>query len=90
MQPEIDEAVDKRISEAVNEAVSEAVEKTRSETWDKAASITEAKMTIEAIDNVIRKLSMSKDEACALMDITPQQYDVYKQLVKKAAEDKQK
>jgi len=24
------------------------------------------------------------------MDITPQQYDVYKQLVKKAAEDKQK
>lgn len=30
MQPEIDEAVDKR----VGKAVSEAVEKTRSETWD--------------------------------------------------------
>lgn len=80
MQPEIDEAVDKR----VGKAVSEAVEKTRSETWDKASSITAAKMTVEAIDNVMRKLSMSKEEACALMDITSKQYDAYQQLVKNA------
>lgn len=40
----------------------------------------EAKTTMEAIDNAMRKLGMSKKDACAFMDTTPEQYDVYKQL----------
>lgn len=68
MQPEIDEAVEK----AVDKAVDKAVRKTR--------SMAEAKKTVEAIDNAMRKLGMSKKDACAFMDTTPEQYDTYKQL----------
>ena len=66
MRPEIDEAVNEAVSEAVSEAVCEAV------------SDTEAKMTVEAIENLIKKLNMSKENACELMDITVSEYDEYK------------
>lgn len=65
MQPEIDEAVNKAVSKAVN--------KTRSEL--------EAQKTVEAIDNIMRKLGMSKTDACTCMNTTPEQYDLYKQLI---------
>jgi len=55
-------------SQAVNQAVKKS--------W----SMAEAKTTVEAIDNAMRKLGMSKKDACAFMDTTPEQYDVYKQL----------
>lgn len=56
----------------IDEAVSKAVD----QAWSKA----EAKKTVEAIDNAMRKLGMSKKDACAFMDTTPEQYDVYQQL----------
>lgn len=92
MQPEIDEAVDKRINEAVNEAVSkavnEAVSKAVKETWDEATNeVTNevtAKKNLEAIEKAIRKLNMTVEEACAFMDTTPEQYEIYKDVVKNA------
>ena len=57
----------------IDEAVNEAVEKT----WDEAT----AKKTIEAIENAMKKLGMSKKEACAFMDTTEAEYNAYKQLV---------
>lgn len=98
MQPEIDEAVDKRINEAVdkavNEAVNNAVEKTWDEavekTWDTAVNETTAKNTVAAIENAMRKLNMSKKEACAFMDTTTEQYDAYKLLIKNFADRKNK
>lgn len=73
MQPEIDEAV--------NAAVNEAVKRT----WDEATNETTARMTVEAIENAIKKLSMSKEEACAFMDTTVAEYDAYKQIIENAA-----
>lgn len=73
MQPEIDEAV--------NEAVSEAVKRTR----DEVSNETTARMTVEAVDNAIKKLGMSKEEACAFMDITVAKYDVYREIMKNSA-----
>lgn len=69
MQPEIDEAV--------NKAVSEAVQKTKKETWNEAS----AQKAVEAINNAMMKLGMSKEKACAFMDTTPEQYDEYKLLI---------
>lgn len=69
MQPEIDEAV------------SAAVKRT----WDEATNETTARMTVEAIENAIKKLSMSKEEACAFMDTTVAEYDAYKQIIENAA-----
>lgn len=65
MQPEIDEAISK------------AVKKTRSETWDEAS----AQKSVEAINNAMIKLGMSKEKACAFMDTTPEQYDKYQLLI---------
>ncbi|MDE5696337.1 MAG: hypothetical protein K2I96_02830 [Lachnospiraceae bacterium] len=69
MQPEIDEAV--------NAAVKR--------TWDEATNETTARMTVEAIENAIKKLSMSKEEACAFMDTTVAEYDAYRQIIENAA-----
>lgn len=76
MQPEIDEAVHKRIDEAVNEAIKK--------TWDEAINEITAQNKLEAIGNAIRKLNMTKEEACAFMDTTPEQYEIYKQVVQNA------
>lgn len=88
MQPEIDEAVDKRINEAVNEAVSKAVNEAVKKTWDEATNEVTSKVTaknkLEAIENLIKKLNMTKEEACAFMDTTLEQYEIYKQVVKNA------
>ncbi len=77
MQPEIDEAVNKAVSEAVSKAVREAVQKTKKETWNEAS----AQKAVEAINNAMMKLGMSKEKACAFMDTTPEQYDEYKLLI---------
>lgn len=53
----------------IDEAVSQAV------------SQVEIKKTVEAVENAIRKLHMSKDEACAFMDIDIEEYESYKRLV---------
>lgn len=84
MQPEIDEAVDKRINEAVNEAVSKAVKETWDEATNEVTSEVTAKNKLEAINNAIRKLNMTVEEACAFMDTTPEQYEIYKDVVKNA------
>lgn len=51
------------------------------EAVNKAVNQTEAKKTVEAIDNIMRKLGMSKTDACTCMDTTPEQYDAYKKMV---------
>ncbi|MDE5697933.1 MAG: hypothetical protein K2I96_11075, partial [Lachnospiraceae bacterium] len=71
MQPEIDEATKKAWDEAWGEAWDEA--------WDEAS----AKKTIEAIENAMKKLHMSEEEACAFMDTTTEQYESYKMRIKK-------
>lgn len=40
-----------------------------------------AQNKVEAIENAIKKLNMTKEEACAFMDTTPEQYDAYKQIM---------
>lgn len=77
MQPEIDEAVNKRLDEAVSAAVSEALSTAEIE-------IT-AKNRVEAIENAMNKLNMSKEDACGLMDTTLEEYDMYKKIALKAA-----
>lgn len=72
MQPEIDEAAKKARDEAWDEA------------WGEAFNIAEAKKTVEAVGNAINKLAMSKEEACAFMDITPAQYEAYQQVIQTA------
>lgn len=72
MQPEIDEAVQKARGEAWDEA------------WGAASNIVEARKTVEAVDNAIKKLDLSKEKACAFMDITPAQYDAYRKAIKDA------
>ena len=72
MQPEIDEATKKAWDKAWDQA------------WDEASSEITAKKTVEAVDNAMKKLHMSKEEACAFMDITPEQYDAYKLMIKNA------
>lgn len=74
MQPEIDEAVDKAIKK----------------TWTEASSMAKAEMTVEAVGNAMRKLGMSKKDACALMDTTPEQYEAYIKLIKNAADKNKK
>lgn len=73
MQPEIDEAVNKAVAKAVEETWNEAVIETTN-------NIT-AQNKVEAIENAIKNLNMTKEEACAFMDTTPEQYDVYKQIM---------
>lgn len=82
MQPEIDEAVNKAVAKAVEETWNEAVIETTN-------NIT-AQNKVEAIENAIKKLNMTKEEACAFMDTTPEQYDVYKQIIIAANNKKQK
>lgn len=77
MQPEIDEAVNKRLDEAVGKAVSEALNEAEKE-------IT-ARNKVEAIGNAMKKLNMSKEDACKLMDTTLEEYDTYQNLAQKAA-----
>lgn len=62
-------------------AVNEAVKRTR----DEVANETTARMTVEAVDNAIKKLNMSKEEACAFMDITVAKYDAYRESMKNSA-----
>ncbi len=69
MQPEIDEAVSVAVSEAVSET----------------EFVTTARNKVEAIENAMKKLGMSKEDACGLMDTTPEEYDAYKEVVKNAA-----
>lgn len=65
MQPEIDAAVNLAVNAAVIETTN---------------NIT-AQNKVEAIENAIKKLNMTKEEACAFMDTTPEQYDAYKQIM---------
>lgn len=51
------------------------------EAWNEASNVAWAKNKVEAIDNVIKKLGMSKNEACALMDTTEEEYEAYKKRV---------
>lgn len=74
MRPEIDEVVDKAVGEAVDKAVGEAVDETTSRVT--------AQKTVEAIENAIKKLHMSRADACAFMDTTEEEYEAYKQLLK--------
>ncbi|MDE7273407.1 MAG: hypothetical protein K2N95_10165 [Lachnospiraceae bacterium] len=78
MQPEIDEAVHKAVEKTWNEAVIETTN-----------NIT-AQNKIEAIQNAIKKLNMTEEEACAFMDTTKEQYDAYKEIIKNANNKKQK
>lgn len=73
MQPEIDEAVNKRLDAAVSQAVSEAVSQAISET------------EVRAIENAMKKLNLSKEDACGLMDVTPEEYDSYKKILYNAS-----
>ncbi len=59
--------------ELMQPEIDEAVQKARNE----ASNVMEARKTVEAVDNAIRKLNMSKEKACKFMDITPAQYDAY-------------
>lgn len=72
------ELMQPEIDAAVNEAV---VETTNNIT---------AQNKVEAIENAIKKLNMTKEEACAFMDTTPEQYDAYKQIMIAANNKKQK
>lgn len=72
------ELMQPEIDAAVNEAV---VETTNNIT---------AQNKVEAIENAIKKLNMTKEEACAFMDTSPEQYDVYKQIIIAANNKKQK
>ncbi|MDE6622309.1 MAG: hypothetical protein K2K74_17825 [Lachnospiraceae bacterium] len=78
MQPEIDEAVNKAVEKTWNEAVIETTN-----------NIT-AQNKVEAIENAIKKLNMTEEEACAFMDTTKEQYDAYKQIIKNADNKKRK
>lgn len=51
---------------------------------DEASNAAEAKKTVEAVDNAIKKLNMSKAAACDFMDITPAQYDTFRLVMKNA------
>lgn len=68
MQPEIDEAVSTAVSAAVNET----------------EIVTTARNKVEAIENAMKKLGMSKEDACKLMDTTLEEYDQYKDIARKA------
>lgn len=59
--------------ELMQPEIDEAVQKAR----DEASSVTEAREKVVAVNNAIKKLNMSKEKACAFMDITPAQYDAY-------------
>ena len=72
MQSEIDEATKKAWDQAWDTA------------WDEASSEITVKKTVEAVDNAMKKFHMSKEDACAFMDITPEQYDAYKLMIKNA------
>lgn len=82
MQPEIDEAV--------NKAVSKAVEKTWNEAVIETTNNITAQNKVEAIENAIKKLNMTEEEACSFMDTTKEQYDAYKQIIKNADNKKRK
>lgn len=86
MQPEIDEAVNKRLDEAVSEAVSKAVSKALSEA---EIEIT-ARNKVEAIDNAMKKLNMSEEDACRLMDTTVEEYDTYRKIAQNASSKNKK
>jgi len=79
-----DEGMYSALVELMQPAIDEAVQKARGETWDEASNVMEARKTVEAVDNAIKKLEMSKERACAFMDITPAQYDAYRQVVRNA------
>ncbi|MDE7207033.1 MAG: hypothetical protein K2N90_07745 [Lachnospiraceae bacterium] len=72
--------------ELMQPEIDEATEKVRNETWDEAS----AKKTLEAVDNAMKKLHMSFEEACAFMDITPAQHETYMQVVKTLEEKRQR
>lgn len=63
------------IDEAVNQRLDAAVNQAE------IATIT------RAIENAMKKLNMSKEDACGLMDVTPEEYDSYKKIAQNAAED---
>ena len=44
-----------------------------------------ARNKVEAIGNAMKKLNMSKEDACKLMDTTLEEYDTYQNLAQKAA-----
>lgn len=72
--------------ELMQPEIDEATEKARNEAWDEAS----AKKTVEAVDNAMKKLHMSFEEACVFMDITPAQYETYVQVVKTLEEKRQR
>lgn len=68
-----DKSMYSALVELMQPEIDEAVQKARNE----ASNVMEARKTVEAVDNAIRKLNMSKEKACKFMDITPAQYDAY-------------
>ncbi|MCM1184347.1 MAG: hypothetical protein NC337_13330 [Roseburia sp.] len=51
------------------------------EAASRAMRETNARCTIRAIENAMKKLNMSKKEACAFMNTTEEQYEEYKRLI---------
>lgn len=64
----------------IDEAVNKAVNKTE--------TVTTARNKVEAIENAMKKLGMSKEDACSLMDTTPEEYDQYKEIVRNMVDGK--
>lgn len=73
-----------RIKEDDENMYSALVELMRPEI-DEAANAATAQKTVQAIENAIKKLKMSKEEACAFMDTTVGEYEAYKQFLKNMA-----
>lgn len=80
MLKEEDETMYSALVELMQPEIDEAAKKA----WGEAFNIAEAKKTVEAVGNAINKLAMSREEACAFMDITPAQYEAYQQVIQNA------